>query len=152
MGVGKCKFLVLAKKSIVLGDNSVLFLQHLLISLPDFLEISFQQFDLPEVLEIVLFFELQLGKFFGIDSALLGLSALLAGLHLLHTLLEHIDLILLLLDEVILLLESLAQSGVGDVFDLLEVELQLILLVIGRLPCALFALLTLLSALVGVLI
>ena len=62
-------------------------------------------------------------------------------------LLEHIYLVLLLLDEMILLLEGLAQSGVGDIFNLLEVELQLILLVVGCLPRTLLALLARLSAL-----
>ena len=62
-------------------------------------------------------------------------------------LLEHIYLVLLLLDEMILLLEGLAQSGVGDIFNLFEVELQLILLVVGCLPRTLLALLARLSAL-----
>ena len=57
MGVGQCQLLVLAKKGVVFGDNCVLFLQHLLISLPDFLEIALQQLDLPEVLKIILLFE-----------------------------------------------------------------------------------------------
>ena len=48
---------MLAKKGIVFGDNCVLFLQHLLISLPDFLEIALQQLDLPEVLKIILLVE-----------------------------------------------------------------------------------------------
>ena len=57
VGVGKCKFLVLTKKCIVLSDNSILFLQHLFIPLSNLLKIRFKQFDLPKVLKMVLFFE-----------------------------------------------------------------------------------------------